>query len=82
MPWRKYTPKDGKHGPIYDISPGVTVRKNHRGKWDHLTYKRYEGILRVHVLPHKSFKWCKIRAKVHTKYTPNEKAPVSYRGYS
>ncbi len=33
MPWRKYPQKKGKHGPIYDISPGITVRKNHHGKW-------------------------------------------------
>ena len=33
MPWRKYTPKDGKYGPIYHISQGVQVRSDARGKW-------------------------------------------------
>jgi len=33
MPWRKYTAKDGKYGPIYTISKGVQVRVDARGKW-------------------------------------------------
>ena len=33
MPWRKYTPKKGKHGPIYYICKGVQVRCDFRKKW-------------------------------------------------
>ena len=33
MPWRKYTPKEGKYGSIYHISQGVQVRSDARGKW-------------------------------------------------
>lgn len=33
MPWRKYTPKAGKYGPIYHIDTGVQVRRDARGKW-------------------------------------------------
>jgi integrase len=33
MPWRKYVPKKGKHGLIYNIFKGITVRKDARGKW-------------------------------------------------
>jgi integrase len=33
MPWRKYNPKKGKFGPIYQIAKGIQVRRDHRGKW-------------------------------------------------
>ena len=33
MPWRKYTSKTGKYGPIYHISKGVQVRQNAMHKW-------------------------------------------------
>ena len=33
MPWRKYNPKNGKHGPIYHIAKGVQVRRDARGSW-------------------------------------------------
>lgn len=36
MPWRKdkyKSPKQGKHGPIYDVARGVTVRKDSRKLW-------------------------------------------------
>lgn len=126
MPWRKYKIRSGKHGPIYHISKGITVRCDVRnmwtifidkggerknktvgsgreclskaikaaeaiakqldsveiskpleqanpkiplfqkysedwldgnaGRWDYLTYQRYEGLLRLHIWPHKSFK--------------------------
>ena len=126
MPWQKYSPRPGKYGPIYQISKGITVRRDSRGKWtifiekggvrknktigsgkenrskaimaaeaivkqldslepnkpseqripktplfqkyseewlegnagrwDYQTYQRYEGLLRLHIWPHKSFK--------------------------
>lgn len=33
MPWRKYKTKKGKYGPSYNISKGVQVRIDKRGKW-------------------------------------------------
>ncbi len=33
MPWRKYKPKEGKHGPVYHVATGVNVHLNARGKW-------------------------------------------------
>ncbi len=33
MPWRKYTPKAGKHGSTYYIARGIQVRKSPEGKW-------------------------------------------------
>ena len=33
MPWRKYTPKKGKYGPIYPIARGICVRRDQRRKW-------------------------------------------------
>lgn len=33
MPWRKYTPRKGKHGPIYQIVKGVQVRRHANGRW-------------------------------------------------
>ena len=33
MPWRKYSPRAGKFGPIYPISRGISVRKDARGFW-------------------------------------------------
>jgi len=33
MPWRKYKPKEGKHGPVYHVATGVNVRQDARGKW-------------------------------------------------
>jgi len=33
MPWRKYTPKAGKYGPIYHIAKGIQIRRDARGKW-------------------------------------------------
>ena len=33
MPWRKYTPRAGKYGPLYSISRGISVRKDARGYW-------------------------------------------------
>ena len=33
MPWRKYTPKEGKHGAIYHIARGVQVRKDPNRNW-------------------------------------------------
>ena len=33
MPYRKYTPKQGKHGPIYRITRGITVCRNDKGMW-------------------------------------------------
>ena len=33
MPWRKYTPKVGKHGPIYHITRGIQVRKDSKRNW-------------------------------------------------
>jgi integrase len=33
MPWRKYTPKEGNYGLIYNIESGVSVRQDARGKW-------------------------------------------------
>jgi integrase len=33
MPWRKYSPRAGRYGPIYPISRGTSVRKDARGYW-------------------------------------------------
>jgi integrase len=33
MPWRKYKPKTGKHGPIYQVSRGIQIRCEPNGKW-------------------------------------------------
>jgi integrase len=33
MPWRKYQPKQGKYGPVYNIAQGVSVRRDARAKW-------------------------------------------------
>lgn len=33
MPWRKYKPKTGKHGPIYQIAQGIQIRCEPNGKW-------------------------------------------------
>jgi len=33
MPWRKYSPRRGKFGPIYFIAKGVQVRQDSRKKW-------------------------------------------------
>lgn len=33
MSWRKYTTKEGKHGPIYYIARGLQIRKNPQKKW-------------------------------------------------
>jgi len=33
MPWRKYSKKEGKYGPIYFISRGIQVRCDSRGFW-------------------------------------------------
>ena len=33
MPWRKYSTRAGKFGPIYPIARGVNVRKDVRGFW-------------------------------------------------
>ncbi len=33
MPYRKYSPKQGKHGPIFQIIRGISVCKNEQGKW-------------------------------------------------
>ena len=33
MKYEKYYVKEGRHGPIYRINRGITVRKNKRGTW-------------------------------------------------
>lgn len=33
MPWRKYTPKKGKHGPVYHICKGVQIRCGYKKRW-------------------------------------------------
>ncbi len=33
MPWRKYTSRKGKNGPIYHIQNGIQVRLNSQKKW-------------------------------------------------
>ncbi len=33
MPRQKYKPKQGKHGPIYNVAKGVKVRLDARNKW-------------------------------------------------
>jgi len=33
MPWRKYSPTQGKYGPIYKVGKGIKVRQDCRGKW-------------------------------------------------
>ena len=33
MPWRKYKPAKGKHGPVYQVAKCVTVRMDARGNW-------------------------------------------------
>jgi integrase len=33
MPWRKYSKKDCKHGPIYHIQKGVQVKRDIKGNW-------------------------------------------------
>lgn len=33
MPRRKYKPKQGKYGPIYNVGKGVKVRQDARSKW-------------------------------------------------
>jgi integrase len=33
MPWRKYTPKKGKHGPIYHICKGIQIRCGYKKIW-------------------------------------------------
>ncbi len=33
MPWRKYTSRKGKYGPIYHIQNGIQVRLNSQKKW-------------------------------------------------
>jgi integrase len=33
MPWKKYTPKKGKYGKIYNISKGIKVREDAKGNW-------------------------------------------------
>ncbi len=33
MPWRKYPATEGKFGPIYQVSRGIQVRMDKRGKW-------------------------------------------------
>jgi hypothetical protein len=39
MPWRKYSKKEGNHGPIYHISKGVQVRRDIKGNWTLLVNK-------------------------------------------
>jgi|GEM_PF-400142 len=33
MPYRKYNPKKGKHGPIFRIASGIIVSRNSSGNW-------------------------------------------------
>ena len=33
MPWRKYFKKEGGHGPIYQITKGVQVKRDINGSW-------------------------------------------------
>jgi len=33
MPRRKHKQKQGKHGPIIKVAPGVIVRQDNRGKY-------------------------------------------------
>jgi integrase len=33
MPWRKYSPRPGKYGPIYHVARGIQVRQDRRGLW-------------------------------------------------
>jgi integrase len=33
MPWRKYSKKEGVHGPIYHIQKGLQVKRDIKGNW-------------------------------------------------
>jgi hypothetical protein len=33
MPWREYTPRTGKSGPVYHVARGINVRMDKCGAW-------------------------------------------------